>query len=94
MNPAYFAFGAFVLISSWPDGTETCYPATTLADCQTAAKAYTTGPSRSGAHNPTAAKHAICTTYSQVKNKHPNCLTQIKNCIQNYNCPKNLKETP
>lgn len=42
MNPAYAIFGAFVLIASWPDGTETRIPATTLKDCLVASEAYVT----------------------------------------------------
>lgn len=42
MNPAFFIFGAFVLVASWPDGTETRIPATTLKDCMVASEAYVT----------------------------------------------------
>lgn len=86
MNPAYLVVGAFALIAWWPDDNVTCYPATTMHDCLEAADAFTVGPSRAGAHNPTAARRAACTTYDRIKNQFPNFRLQTRGCIQGFNC--------
>lgn len=82
MNPAYLIVGAFVLIASWPDGSETCYPATTVHDCMVAAEAYIKGWSG----DPTPATAARCDKYENIKDRFPNCRLQTRNCIQGFNC--------
>lgn len=60
LNPAYAVFAAAILIASWPDGTTTHDPATTMPICMDAAEAYISGRGNYPGHQNQRARSATC----------------------------------
>lgn len=83
-NPAYSIFFAAILLASWPDGTKTSTPATTIETCQDATRAYQRGIGLP--HDKPFLPTEVKCIY--VQNPLDAGFEPGWDCIKNFNCKK------